>query len=243
MSTASAQHRDAPADWGVLSDLPGNPLMWVLIITELLVFGALLLGFAVARLLHPAMFQAGQASLNVALAGVNTLVLITSGYCAARAVQVRSTGVEKGVIPRLDESDSSGRGRPQGGRAHRCAGAKRERPATEGFGGRVRSPELGIKLSRPWLLAAMGLGGCFLAIKGVEYADKAVHGWGIETNTFFTLFYLLTGFHAMHVVAGIIVLGIVAWKNTVDNLETGAAFWHMIDLVWLLLFPLVYLLR
>ena len=52
---------EAPADWSVLSDLPGNPLMWVLIIGELLVFGALLLGFAVARLLHPAMFQAGQA--------------------------------------------------------------------------------------------------------------------------------------------------------------------------------------
>jgi len=195
-SSVAFAAEDVAADWGVLSDLPGNPLMWVLIISELLVFGALLLGFAVARLLHPAMFQTGQASLNVALAGVNTLVLITSGYCAARAVQVRSAGAEKGV-----------------------------------------------RLSRPWLLAAMGLGGCFLAIKAVEYADKAAHGWGIETNTFFTLFYLLTGFHAMHVVAGIIVLGIVAWKNTVDNLETGAAFWHMIDLVWLLLFPLVYLLR
>ncbi len=192
MSEASAEI-DTPADWGVLSDLPGNPLMWVLILSELVVFGALLLGFAVARLLHPAMFQAGQASLNVMLGGLNTLVLITSGYCAARAVQARAL---KGVTP-----------------------------------------------SRLWLLAAMGLGGCFLAIKGVEYADKAAHGWGIETNTFFTLFYLLTGFHALHVVMGIIVLGIVAWKNSVENLETGAAFWHMIDLVWLILFPLVYLLR
>ena len=184
---------EAPADWSVLSDLPGNPLMWVLIIGELLVFGALLLGFAVARLLHPAMFQAGQASLNVGLAGVNTLVLITSGYCAARAVRARSL--------------------------------------------------MAVRPSRLWLVAAMGLGGCFLVIKGIEYADKAAHGWGIDTNTFFTLFYLLTGFHALHVVAGIIVLGIVAWNNTVENLETGAAFWHMIDLVWLLLFPLVYLLR
>jgi nitric oxide reductase NorE protein len=175
-------------DWGVLSDLPGNPLMWVLIIGELLVFGALLVGFAVARLLHPAMFHAGQASLNLVLGGINTLVLITSGYCAARAVQ----------------------------RAERA---------------------------RPWLAAAMGLGVCFLAIKGVEYADKAAHGYGIETDTFFTLFYLLTGFHAMHVVMGIIVLGIVGWKNSAENLETGAAFWHMVDLVWLILFPLVYLLR
>ena len=184
---------EAPADWGVLTHLPGNPLMWILIIGELLVFGALLIGFAVARLLHPAMFRAGQAGLSVMLGGTNTLVLVTSGYCAARAVQMRMTA---GVGP-----------------------------------------------SRPWLLTAMGLGVCFLAIKGVEYADKAAHGYGIETDTFYTLYYLLTGFHALHVVMGIIVLGIVAWNNTVENLETGAAFWHMVDLVWLLLFPLVYLLR
>jgi len=189
----SAIAEDGPADWGVLSDLPGNPLMWVLIIGELLVFGALLIGFAVSRLLHPAMFHAGQASLNLWLAGTNTLVLITSGYCAANAVRARATA--------------------------------------------------GVTASRLWLLAAMGLGGCFLAIKGVEYADKAAHGYGLETNAFYTLFFLLTGFHALHVVMGIIVLGIVAWHNNAENLETGAAFWHMVDLVWLILFPLVYLLR
>jgi nitric oxide reductase NorE protein len=53
----------------------------------------------------------------------------------------------------------------------------------------------------------------------------------------------MTGFHALHVVMGLVVLAIVGWKNTVDNLETGAAFWHMVDLIWLILFPIVYLLR
>ena len=184
---------DATADWGVLSDLPGNPLMWVLIIGELLVFGALLIGFALARLLHPAMFHAGQSGLNLWLGGLNTLVLITSGFLAANGARVRAT---RGVGP-----------------------------------------------SRRWLYGAMALGGCFLGIKGGEYADKAAQGVGIETDTFYTLFFLLTGFHALHVVMGIVLLGIVARYNTAENLETGTAFWHMVDLVWLILFPLVYLLR
>ena len=179
--------------WGALSNLPGNPIMWVLIISELLVFGAFFLGFGVARMLQPELFRAGQAMLDIRLGGLNTLILVTSGWMAAKAVHARKLG----DVPR----------------------------------------------SRRWVAAAMALGVAFLVVKGVEYADKAAHGIGIETDTFFTLFYLMTGFHALHVVMGLVVLTIVAWKNTVDNLETGAAFWHMVDLIWLILFPIVYLVR
>lgn len=179
--------------WGALSNLPGNPLMWVLIISELLVFGAFFLGFGVARMLNPELFRAGQAMLDIRLGGLNTLILVTSGWLAAKAVQAR------------------------------------------GFGD--------IAASRRWIAGAMTLGAAFLVVKGLEYADKAAHGIGIETDTFFTLFYLMTGFHAMHVIMGMVVLAIVAWKNTVENLETGAAFWHMVDLIWLILFPIVYLVR
>ncbi|EME71091.1 Heme/copper-type cytochrome/quinol oxidase, subunit 3 [Paramagnetospirillum caucaseum] len=179
--------------WGALSELPGNPLMWVLILSELLVFGALLVGFAAVRLLHPQMVLAGQSALSIPLGGLNTLILVTSGWLAAHAVRLRSTG-------------------DIGGSRRRLAGA-----------------------------GALGL--AFLVVKGFEYADKAAQGLGIETDTFWTLFYLTTGFHAAHVVMGIIILAIVGWKNTTENLETGAAFWHMVDLVWLILFPLVYLLR
>lgn len=179
--------------WGTLSSLPGNPLMWVLIISELLVFGAFFLGFGVTRLLYPEMFHAGQATLDLRLGGLNTLILITSGWMAAKAVQAV-------------------------GRGH---GA----------------------VSRRWVAGAMLFGVGFLVVKGTEYADKAAHGIGIETDTFFTLFFLMTGFHAMHVLMGLVVLGIVAWKNTLENMETGAAFWHMVDLIWLILFPIVYLVR
>ncbi len=176
--------------WGALSSLPGNPLMWILIISELLVFGAFFLGFGVARVLQPELFRAGQAMLDIRLGGLNTLLLVTSGWFAARAVRAGPGGA-----------------------------------------------------SRRWIAAAMVLGAGFLVVKGVEYADKAAHGIGIETDTFFTLFYLMTGFHAMHVVMGLVVLAIVAWRNSPENLETGAAFWHMVDLIWLVLFPIVYLVR
>lgn len=182
-----------PNDWGALSDLPGNPIMWVLIISELLVFGAFFVAFGVARVLDLETFRAGQALLDVRLGGANTLILVTSGWLAAKAVQM------------------GGQGR---GRA-----------------------------SRLYLAGAGLLGLAFLAVKSVEYAAKAAQGIDIETDTFFTLFYLMTGFHAMHVVMGVVVLALVGWKNSQDNLETGAAFWHMVDLIWLILFPIVYLLR
>lgn len=188
-----SENENENGDWSVLSDLPGNPIMWVLIISELLVFGALLIGFAVVRLLHPQMALAGQLTLSIPIGGFNTLVLVTSGWAAAEAVRIRTGG--------------------------------------DIYGSRLRLAWAGL------------LGLVFLAAKGVEYADKSAQGVGIETNAFWTLFYLTTGFHAAHVAMGIIILAVVGWKNSVENLETGAAFWHMVDLVWLLLFPLVYLLR
>ncbi|CCQ73134.1 cytochrome c oxidase subunit 3 family protein [Magnetospira sp. QH-2] len=179
--------------WGPLSSLPGNPIMWILIWSELLVFGAALIGFAGARMLDPVTFDASQAHLDRVAGAVNTMILLTSGLLAAIAVRVSS----------------------------------------QGHG----------KASRLWLIAAMAVGVLFLAVKMVEYDAKLAQGFDIETNTFFTLYYLVTGFHALHVVLGLIILAVVAWKNSLENLETGAAFWHMVDLIWVLIFPVIYLMR
>lgn len=180
-------------DWGPLSRLPGNPIMWVLILSELLVFGAALGGFAVARLLDPQTFNDSQAHLDRFLGGVNTMILLTSGFFAALGVRARADG--------------------------------------------------GITSSRRWMIASILVGSLFLYIKMIEYGDKMDAGFDIETNTFFTLYYLITGFHFMHVIMGLIILAIVTWKNSLENLETGAAFWHMVDLIWILVFPLIYLMR
>ena len=80
-------------------------------------------------------------------------------------------------------------------------------------------------------------------MKGTEFADLAAQGIGTETHAFFTFYYLLTGFHAAHVVAGIVILALIGTRCTPRTVETGTAFWHMVDLVWVLLFPVIYLLR
>ena len=191
----SAERPEASLDegWGPLSQLPGNPMIWLLIISEIAVFGAGFAGFVIAFLLDPETFIRSQDTLNRLAGAINTMVLVTSGLFAALAVK--------------DES--------------------------EGRTGRMRM----------WILLAILTGLVFLGVKYVEYAGEIAAGHTIDTNTFFTLYYLLTGFHALHVVLGIVILAVVAWKHSLDNLETGAAFWHMVDLIWVILFPVVYLLR
>jgi nitric oxide reductase NorE protein len=102
-----------------------------------------------------------------------------------------------------------------------------------------------------WLVAALVCGGGFLLIKSVEFADKFDQGLDLSTNTFYMFYFLLTGFHFLHVVVAMIFLGIL-WVRTWQGhygahdtlaLESGAAFWHMVDLLWIILFPLVYVMR
>lgn len=101
-----------------------------------------------------------------------------------------------------------------------------------------------------WLLGALGLGLVFVVIKVVEYQDKIAHGLTTGVNQFFDFYWLLTAFHLFHVLLGLLVLAYMARKihrreafAAEDfNLKTGSAFWHMCDLIWVLLFPILYLL-
>lgn len=102
-----------------------------------------------------------------------------------------------------------------------------------------------------WLAAAMAGGGVFVIVKVMEFADKFAAGIGLSTDTFYMLYLMLTGFHFMHVLLGLVVLGAVA-RNARrghycaanhSGVETAGAFWHMVDLVWIILFPLVYLMH
>ena len=102
-----------------------------------------------------------------------------------------------------------------------------------------------------WLAAAIGMGGLFLGIKIFEFYTKSVEGITLSTNTFYMFYLSLTFFHFMHVILGMVILGVV-WNNARKGLygpdnptgvETAASYWHMVDLVWIILFPLVYLLR
>ncbi len=103
---------------------------------------------------------------------------------------------------------------------------------------------------RRWLLATIGLGATFLVVKGFEYAAKFSHHITISTNLFWSSYFTLTGFHALHVLGGIIfnlvVLGWAArsdvWPGQRRRLEFAGLYWHFVDIVWIFLFPLLYLL-
>lgn len=94
------------------------------------------------------------------------------------------------------------------------------------------------------------LGGfLFLGLKGIEYSDKIAHGLTIGYDTFFTFYWLLTLFHVIHVLVGIVILVSMYFSikkkkgdTIIEDAEAGATFWHMCDLIWLLLFPILYLI-
>ena len=104
--------------------------------------------------------------------------------------------------------------------------------------------------SQKWIGIAILFGIGFLVLKGIEYADKIQHGLDLTHNAFYTYYWLLTGFHFLHVVTGLVILSVLTLKmhrgiyheNNFFDIETGAAFWHMCDMIWLLLFPVLYLL-
>ncbi|WP_029001814.1 cytochrome c oxidase subunit 3 family protein [Azohydromonas australica] len=102
-----------------------------------------------------------------------------------------------------------------------------------------------------WLWGAAALGTAFLFVKGFEYQQKLHAGHGPESDDFWMFYYLLTGFHFMHVAAAVLIVAAVAFlvprrqwgPADTQALETAAVFWHMVDLLWVVLFPLVYVLR
>ncbi len=176
----------------LLEELPGELMIWVLIVSELLVFGAGLAGFMSVRWTDVQGFAAAQSTLDQTLAGLNTIILVTSGFLAALGVEA----------------------------------AKDARTA--------RARALFI------LAGALGIG--FLVIKFHEYALELARDVGPETHPFYMFYFLLTGFHAAHVAAGVLILALLAFLPRPRAAEAGVAFWHMVDLVWVLLFPVVYVL-
>ena len=101
------------------------------------------------------------------------------------------------------------------------------------------------------LYIALAFGSGFLILKSYEYYDKFSEGISLSTNTFYMFYLSLTLFHFFHVILGMIILFAVIIKakqgkySTADHVgvETGASYWHMVDLVWIILFPLVYIIR
>ena len=102
-----------------------------------------------------------------------------------------------------------------------------------------------------WLGGAIVTGFGFIIVKLTEYAAAFEHNISLSSSTFHMFYLSLTFFHFMHVILGMVILVALWWKTrqgaygpgNMNGIESGAAYWHMVDLVWIVLFPLVYVMR
>ena len=181
--------------------LPGVEGVWVFIGADSVIFAILFLTFMQDRLKNPAIFEASRQTLNMNLGGIDTLILLTSSWSVALAVQAM----------KRDQID--------------------------------REPRL--------LLGGAVTGLMFVASKSIEYFEKFAHGITPGTNPFYMWYFTLTGIHLIHVVVGtslLTYLWVRSWRGTYDHLhravpESVASYWHLVDLLWIVLFPLLYLMK
>ncbi|MFD1745913.1 cytochrome c oxidase subunit 3 family protein [Rhizobium helianthi] len=174
------------ADSGSRSD--EDMILWILVWSELVAFGILLVAFLILSLLQPESFAMAKLHLNGRLASFNTLVLIGSGWLAAEAHRAQSIGIRRAA-----------------------------------------------------LLGAAALGFLFVGIKVIEYAGEIRFAGDATFHAFFELYFMITGFHLAHVVFLGLVMLFVARRADGAAVRMVATLWHVIDLVWLTIFPVLYL--
>jgi nitric oxide reductase NorE protein len=105
--------------------------------------------------------------------------------------------------------------------------------------------------ARRWFSAALGCGGAFVALKAVEYHAEIAAGRTLSSDVFFTYYFMLTGLHLLHLILG---LGVLTYLRVISRrgdrtswhtvaIEGGSCYWHMVDFLWIIIFPLLYLIR
>jgi heme/copper-type cytochrome/quinol oxidase subunit 3 len=98
-----------------------------------------------------------------------------------------------------------------------------------------------------WLWMCFGGGATFLVVKAYEWTTEITHGFTITSNTFWSFYYTAAGLHASHVIAGIIIMAFVARQaarnEDLHRVELIGIYWHFVDIVWIFLFPLLYIAK
>ncbi len=94
-----------------------------------------------------------------------------------------------------------------------------------------------------WITIAGGL--IFMCVKAFEYYSKISHGVGFTTNIFWSFYFTMTGLHALHVMGGMIIMGLVSFDvrkgRNLQRTELVGLYWHFVDIVWIFLFPMLYI--
>ena len=186
--------------------------MWVFLVTEVMFFGGMFAGYATYRFRYHEAFMAGSNHLDILLGGINTAVLILSSLTMAMAVHAAQLSKRRALMT--------------------------------------------------YLVLTMLLGSVFLGIKAVEYSHKfhqhlvpgphfAFEGADPQhAQLFFSFYFAMTGFHALHMVVGIALLAVILWMayqgrfsaEYHNPVEVSGLYWHFVDIVWIFLFPLLYLI-
>jgi cytochrome c oxidase subunit III len=186
--------------------------MWLFLATEVMFFGGLLMAYLLYRVWYPEAWSEGSLDLDIVLGGTNTAVLIASSLTMALAVRGAQTGASS-------------------------------------------------RTTVTWLLLTMAFGLTFLVIKFFEYKHKFelhhVPGYdfvypgphGRQVEIFFSLYFSLTGLHALHMVIGLSLMSVMTWMAYKKRfspawytpIEMSGLYWHFVDIVWIFLFPLLYL--
>jgi len=98
-----------------------------------------------------------------------------------------------------------------------------------------------------YLWMTIGGGGIFLCVKAFEYGTKFSHGIGITTDVFWSFYFIATGLHGLHVMAGMLIMAIISFDvrkhKELQRVELIGIYWHFVDVVWIFLFPLLYIAK
>jgi cytochrome c oxidase subunit 3 len=187
--------------------------MWIFLVTEIMFFGGMFLAYTIYRSTYPEIFAICSGSLNVYIGAANTVVLLCSSFTMVMAVRSAQLGRQGAIIFNL--------------------------------------------------LLTLGLGFVFLGVKAYEWNEKFVehhvpgpgfHFEGIAqqgpAQLFFSLYFAMTGLHALHMVIG---AGILTWlvirakqgtftAEYMTPVDVAGLYWHFVDIIWIFLFPLLYLI-
>lgn len=189
--------------------------MWIFLITEIMFFGGMFLAYTVYRRAFSTVFAVASTSTNVYIGAANTVVLLCSSFTMVLAVRAAQLGQKKAIVT--------------------------------------------------FLILTLLLGGVFLGVKAYEWNDKfqehhvpgaTFHLEGVapdqqgHAQLFFSLYFAMTGLHALHMVIGVGILSVLIYQArkgrfTADYMtpvDVAGLYWHFVDIIWIFLFPLLYLI-
>ena len=189
--------------------------MWLFLITEVMFFGGMFLVYTVYRHVYPGIFALASGSLNVYIGAANTVVLLCSSFTMVLAVRAAQLGRRNAIIL--------------------------------------------------FLILTLILGGIFLGVKAYEWNEKfqehhipgsSFHFEGMQPDEqahaqlFFSLYFAMTGLHALHMVIGVGMLLFLIRQaqqgkysaEYMTPVDLGGLYWHFVDIIWIFLFPLLYLI-